>query len=135
MFLLDTCVVSEGNQTRPNANVDAWLGAQDSAVLFISAVSVGEIRFGIERLSPGKKRLDLERWFDEIVLVGFAGRVVSFDLKASLFWAHLRATYPNGKLADVQLAATALAHNLTFVTRNERDFRFDGLEVVNPWRA
>ncbi|HEX3664077.1 MAG TPA: PIN domain-containing protein [Rhizomicrobium sp.] len=135
MFLLDTCVVSEGNRARSNEDVDGWLAAQKTADMFISSVSIGEIRYGVDRLPFGKKRSDLERWFDEIVLVGFAGRVVAFDLKAALHWADIRATYPNAKLVDAQIAASAIASGLILATRNVRDFPFPNLSVFNPWQS
>jgi predicted nucleic acid-binding protein len=135
MFLLDTCVVSEGNRIHPNEDVDEWLAAQKTADLFISSISVGEIRHGVNRLPFGKKRSDLERWFDEIVLVGFGDRVVVFDLKAALHWADIRATYPNAKLVDAQIAASAIAAGLTLATRNVKDFPFPSLSVFNPWQS
>ncbi|HEX3944475.1 MAG TPA: PIN domain-containing protein [Rhizomicrobium sp.] len=135
MFLIDTCVVSEGNRVHPNEDVDDWLAAQKTADMFISAVSIGEIRYGVDRLPFGKKRSDLERWFDEIVLVGFVGRIVDFDLKAALHWADIRAAYPNAKLVDAQIAASAIVSGLTLATRNVKDFPFRSLSVFNPWQS
>ena len=135
MFLLDTCVLSEGIRPVPDVLVDAWFKAQDSYDLFISAVTAGELRFGIDRLPIGRKREGLDRWYAETVMIGFAGRVLAFDLKASSHWAVLRANNPNAKTVDTQIAATAMTHGFTLVTRNISDFAFEGLSLLNPWHT
>lgn len=135
MFLLDTCVISEGGRISPDRAVDAWFAAQDQSELFLSILSVGELHFGIERLATGRKKAGLRRWFEEAVIVGFAGRVVEFDLAAALRWGALRSKWPNAKTVDTQIAATALALGFTLVTRNIADFGFDELAVLNPWKA
>jgi predicted nucleic acid-binding protein len=133
MFLLDTCVLSEGVRQTPDADVDRWFRAQDTDVLFVSAMTAGELRYGIDRLPVGRKRDGLERWFSETILIGFAGRVLAFDLVAASHWAALRAVHPNASVVDSQIAATAIAHGFTLVTRNVKDFAFAGLSVFNPW--
>lgn len=135
MFLLDTCVLSEGVRPRPDAQVDRWFKAQDTDDLFISALTAGELRYGVDRLPVGVKREGLERWFTETILTGFAGRVLAFDLKTASQWAGLRARHPNAKTVDSQIAATAIAHGFTLVTRNIRDFAFAGLNIFNPWQS
>lgn len=134
MFLLDTCVLSEGIRPDPDAHVDVWFKAQDTNDLYISAMTAGELRFGVDRLPVGRKREGLEQWFTETVVVGFSGRVLAFDLKVASHWAGLRATHPNAKTVDSQIAAIAIAHGFTLVTRNVRDFAFEGLSVFNPWQ-
>jgi predicted nucleic acid-binding protein len=135
MYLLDTCVISEGIQPAPNPDVDKWMASQPSQLLFCSAVSVGEIRYGIDRLPSGKKRTRLEHWFEEAVTIGLSGRVLPYDMTAAMHRGHLRANYSNVHTVDSQIAATALVHGLTVVTRNEKDFAFEGLSVFNPWRS
>lgn len=135
MFLLDTCVISEGSRPKPDGAVDRWFAAQKQTELYLSAISVGELLYGIDRLDLGRRKTRLRHWFEETVVVGFAGRVLSFDLGAALKWSSLRAKYPNAKTVDSQIAATALALGLTVVTRNARDFAFDGLSVANPWKT
>lgn len=135
MFLLDTCVLSEGIRAAPDAQVDSWFKAQASNDLFISAVTAGELRYGIDRLPAGRKREGVDRWFAETVMIGFAGRVLAFDLKTSTHWAALRAANPNAKTVDTQIAATAMMHGFTLVTRNTRDFAFEGLSLLNPWQV
>jgi predicted nucleic acid-binding protein len=135
MFLLDTCVISEGRRPKPSPSVDAWFSAQKQDELFLSAVSAGEMRYGIDRLARGRKRAALVEWFEETILIGFAGRIVAFDLAAAICWGDLRSRYPNTGTADSQIAATAIAHGLTLVTRDMRDFRFGKLSLFNPWDA
>ena len=135
MLLLDTCVLSEGGKGLRHPAVDAWFAAQDQDKLFVSSVTVGEIRYGIECLPSGRKKRALEHWFEEIIITGFENRVMSFDLASALQWGDLRAKYRHAKTVDSQIAATALAYGLTLVTRNVKDFRFDGLQVLNPWES
>jgi len=135
MFLLDTCVVSEGNKPQLDRAVDAWFAAQNQNELYLSAISVGELTYGTTRLSGGRKKAELQRWLDETVIVGFAGRILDFDQASAARWGMLRAEYPGAKTVDAQIAATALTFGLTFVTRNTKDFGFRGLAVLNPWKA
>ena len=119
----------------PAVAVDRWFAAQDQSRLYLSAISVGELAYGIDRLDGGRRKSQLNAWFEETVIVGFAGRVVNFDQSIALKWAKLRSKYPNAKTVDSQIAATALAFGLTVATRNTRDFAFAGLTVFNPWEA
>ena len=135
MYLLDTCVLSEGIRPQPDENVDRWFRAQDSDVLFVSAMSAGELRYGIDRLQAGRKREALGRWFAETIVIGFAGRILAFDLSAASHWARIRSSQPNVGTVDSQIAATAIANGFTLVTRNVKDFAFSGLSVFNPWNG
>jgi toxin FitB len=134
MFLLDTCVVSEGTRPRPNEAVARWMAAQDTPKLFISAITAGELRYGVDRMPPGRESNRLHSWLEETLQKCFPGRILAFDHVIAALWGNLRAGYPNAEIADSQIAATALAHGLTLVTRNVKDFRFDGLSVINPWK-
>ena len=135
MFLLDACVISEGSKRTPSPVVDAWFSAQTQDRLYLSSVSAGEIRYGIDKLARGRKRSALEDWFEETVIVGFAGRIVDFDLAAAVCWGDLRARHPMTKLVDAQIAATALVRDFILVTRNVSDFRVADLKLLNPWEA
>ena len=132
-FLLDTCVVSEATKERRDIGVQSWLDVTAPDLLFFSAISFGELKFGVERLPKGSKRERLQVWLDEFVVNTPPQRILSIDREVALLWAGLRIRDPNCKLADCQIAATALAHGLTLVTRNVRDFAFAGLPVFNPW--
>jgi predicted nucleic acid-binding protein len=101
---------------------------------FISVLTLGELYFGVARLNNPAKERDLMHWIGAVER-RFASRIVVFDDLAARQCGYLRAKYRTATTADAQLAATALAHNLTFVTHNVKHFRFDGLKVVNPWEA
>jgi toxin FitB len=133
MFLIDTCVLSEAARPRPAPKVDRWLKERETTDLFVSAMTVGELRYGINRLAIGRRRETLDRWLSEVIVIGFADRVVAFDHVAATHWAAIRAVNPNASTVDSQIAAMALARGLTLVTRNVKDFTFAGLSVLNPW--
>jgi predicted nucleic acid-binding protein len=132
-FLLDTCVVSEATKELRDLGVQSWLEKAAPESLFLSAVTFGELKFGIERLPKGSKRDRLQKWLEAYVDETPPERILSVDRDVALLWADLRIRDPNCKLVDGQIAATAFFHGLTLVTRNVRDFRFPGLAVFNPW--
>lgn len=134
MFLLDTCVISESVKPRPDPAVDKWMQFRSPSESFISVLTLGELYFGVARLNDPVRERDLKYWIGDVER-RFASRIVVFDDLAARQWGYLRAAYRTAPTTDAQLAATALAHNLTFVTRNVKHFRFDGLKVVNPWEA
>jgi toxin FitB len=132
-FLLDTCVVSEATKEQRDAGVQAWLDVTAPDLLFFSAITFGELKFGVGRLPRGAKRERLEIWLEEFMVDTPPARIISVDRDIALLWAELRIRDPNSGFVDSQIAATALAHGLTLVTRNVRDFAFPGLAVFNPW--
>jgi toxin FitB len=132
-FLLDTCVLSQGIKGEIDRHVALRLMDIASADQFASVVSLGEIKSGIERLSEGRRKQQLTGWFEGELRPWLADRVISFDEDCAMVWASLRVRSPNAKFADSQIAATALVHGLTLVTRNVRGFTFAGLPVFNPW--
>ena len=132
-FLLDTCVLSEGIKSTPDDLVIRWIRSTPEKEQFTSAIAVAELKFGIEVMPQGRRRTQLDAWFRETLRPSLGDRVVSFDESCAMVWASLRVRSPNAKFADSQIAATALAHGLTLVTRNVRDFAFAGLPVFNPW--
>ena len=134
MFLLDTCVVSESTQAKPNAAVIQWLAEQAVELQFMSVVTLGELQFGVARLPMSTRRENLARWLGTVEQT-FAGKVLSFDDVVARRWGQLRAERPSAEVADSQIAATALVHGLTLVTRNVKEFAFEGLDVFNPWES
>lgn len=134
MFLLDTCVVSEATKARKDAAVESWLTATPVSEQYISALTIGELHFGAAKLPAGKKRRLFEDWIVEVER-DFAGKVVPLDENIAAVWGKLKAANSNSQLVDMQMAATALTYGFVFVTRNVKHFGFDGLEVVNPWKA
>jgi predicted nucleic acid-binding protein len=138
-YLLDTNIISNATKPSPSEALLAWMAEQADDDLFISALTVGEIRRGLLEMPAGKKRTLLETWFQgpDGPQALFASQVLPFDEKASLVWARLMADgkakgRPRSAL-DMIIAAIAEANGCVIVTGNERDFA--GLEFVNPLRA
>ena len=133
--VLDTCVVSELTRPAPHLQVVQWL-QRHACTAALSAVTVGEIQFGIERMPLGHKRNQLQRWFDGLCH-DFDGRILPSDENCWRSWSQLRASCqamgrPQADL-DLLIAATAVVHRLPLVTRNTRHFEDTGLVLVNPW--
>ena len=137
MFLLDTNVVSELRKAKTgkaHARVAAWATKVPAGSLYLSAITLLELEMGvlqIERRDPTQGAV-LRRWFDAHVLPAFAGRVLSVDTAVALQCARLHVP---DKLSerDAMIAATALVHGMTVVTRNVADFEPSGVPVLNPW--
>jgi toxin FitB len=136
-FLVDTNVVSETQRPRPATRVVAWLDGAGADNLFISAVSLGELAIGVSGLPRGERRSALERWLSRVVAVKYQGRILPFDADAAWLvgdpMARAKASGRPAQLPDAQIAATAVRHNLTVVTRDVGDFAAFGLPLVNPW--
>lgn len=136
-FILDTNVLSELFRPEPNAGVSRWVAAQDPQALFLTVFTIGEIRIGVQKLSPGRKRAALEAWLEEAVLPNFAGRILVFDGNAATIWASLVASdTKNGRprpTIDAMITAIALSHGMDLVTRNVRDFADCDVRLVNPF--
>jgi predicted nucleic acid-binding protein len=133
-YLLDTNVLSETSRPNPAPAVLQWLSGIPDEALFISALTLGEIRRGIERLKAGRQREHLRTWLEHELTEWFGARALPVDTAVADRWGRLLAeagrTLPS---IDSLIAATALHHELRLVTRNERDFTYGGLEVFNPW--
>jgi predicted nucleic acid-binding protein len=139
-FLLDTNVLSEFNRRgQPDRLVQHWLEAADPESLYVSVLTIGELRLGVELLPPSKRRSQLEHWLEQDLPEWFEGRVLPVDQSIAERWELLRAqAQMKGRplsVIDALLAATALQHNLTLVSRNVSDSSVVGLDLVNPWAA
>jgi len=137
MILIDTNVISELWKAEPNPDVLAWIDAQTIETLYLSAVTVAELRFGLATMQEGKRRTIYQERLEKEVLPTFAGRVLPFDLDASQAYADLMARARArgnaiGK-ADGYIAATATACHLMVATRDISPFEAVGLKIVNPW--
>jgi predicted nucleic acid-binding protein len=132
-YLFDTCVVSEAAKTLIDPGLENWLAHTPPDLKYLSVLSLAEIEFGILRMAAGQRRSKLEQWLANQTKPFFGDRLLAFDAAAASQWARLRNSNPNVSYIDGQIAATALAHGLTLVTRNVRDFAFAGLPVFNPW--
>jgi hypothetical protein len=139
MILLDTNVVSEPLKLSADAAVLAWIDAQLIETLYLSTISLAELRFGIAALPPGKRRDTLHSSLEQRILPLFTGRILPFDDAASKAYAVLRArARVEGKAiapADGYIAAIALTHGLIVATRDTGPFEAAGLTVINPWSA
>ncbi len=136
-YLLDTCAISEMVAVKPNKGVLDWFEHQPESTLYLSVVTYGEIQKGIYQLTTGKRRLQLETWFFDILAPTFHGRIINVDERLITTWAKMLAGFKNKGLTrpsfDSLIEATALQHNLILVTRNERNFRGSDVSVFNPW--
>ena len=132
MYLLDTNVVSELRRARPHGAVLDWIADVPAEQVFVSAVTVGEIQAGIEitREQDEVKAEELEAWLDK-VLVSYG--VLPMDAPAFREWARLVHRRSDTMSEDAMIAATAITHRLTVVTRNVSDFSLLGVELHNPW--
>ncbi len=134
MYLLDTNVVSELRRPRPHGAVLEWLEHVPGELLYVSAVTIGEIQAGVEitREQDEAKAEELEAWLDR-VLVSFG--VLEMDAVAFREWARLMHGRSDTLAEDTMIAATATVHRLTVVTRNVRDFAQFGVEILNPFES
>jgi len=136
-YLLDTCVISELASKQPDARVVEWVDSLPSERMYLSVITIGEIRKGIEKLQESKRKEALRSWLQDELLVRFRDRIVVLDLGALLTWGDLAAALARqGRplpAMDSLLAATALHHDFVFATRNEDDFSRTGVKLLNPW--
>lgn len=136
-YLLDTCVISELPNQRPNPKVIHWLQIQDPETLYLSFVTIGEIQKGLVKLGDSPRVLILETWFENEILKVFEKRILPVDKSVSLAWGRLcgEAERIGRKrpAIDALLAATALVHGMTLVTRNVSDMAGMGVPIFNPF--
>jgi toxin FitB len=136
-FLLDTTVVSEWMKRLPNAGVIRWLAEVDEDRVYLSVMTLAELRYGTERLSPGPRKSRLDAWLSEELPLRFEGRLLIIEATIANAWGRVMskctaAGKPIG-LMDAFFAATAEVHALTLVTRNVSDFAAAGVPLFNPW--
>lgn len=138
-FLLDTNCVSELVRAKPEPSVLEWMEAADETLLYLSVLTLGEIRKGIALLPQSRRRTHLETWLELELQPRFAGRILSVDASIADRWGLLAAEAKREgrslSAIDGLLAATAIHHNLTIVTRNVVDFANAQLPIMNPWEA
>ena len=137
-YLLDTNVISDRTRPRPDSAVAAWMGALSPGDVALSTITVGEIQTGVLKLAHGARRTFLSRWLDGISHQ-FDGRVLPVNVPVARMWGRLmdeaRRTGRAMTVPDALLLATAVVHALVLVTRNERDFRDRGADILNPWTS
>jgi predicted nucleic acid-binding protein len=134
-YLLDTNVVSELRKRNCNRNVRVFMESLQTASVFMSVISMGEIAFGIRTLKDENKKAELLAWFETQLPQKFRGRIVAIDSEVMITWGNMcadhKATLPS---PDSFIAATALTYNLTILTRNTKDFEtIQNISLLNPW--
>jgi predicted nucleic acid-binding protein len=133
-YLLDTNVLSELVRAKPNPQVLKWIDAVPNEALYISVLTLGEIRKGVEMLSEEHRKEKLRLWLEIELPQWFGERVLPINQEVSDRWGRLQSEIKNPIPAiDSLIAATALYHDLRMVTRNKKDFNYAGLQVISPW--
>ncbi|MCI5208745.1 MAG: type II toxin-antitoxin system VapC family toxin [Candidatus Electrothrix sp. ATG2] len=136
-YLLDTCVISELVKPRPNTAVIGWLARNPADRLFLSSLTIGELKRGITRLPDSKKKNRLMMWLDTL-LADYGDRILPVDRSVAEAWGIMQArAEDSGKrmsIIDGYIAATASVYQMTVVTRNEEDFSPSHQAILNPWK-
>jgi toxin FitB len=136
-FLLDTNCISELVSPKPAPRVVQWMELADEGLLYLSVLTLGEIRKGAAALQQGSRRTRLESWLEAELRARFAERILPIDAAIADRWGVLAAAARRGgktlSVIDGLLAATAIHHNLTVVTRNPGDFAGAPVQILNPW--
>jgi predicted nucleic acid-binding protein len=138
-FLIDTNCLSELVRVKPEPRVIEWMEATDEGLLYLSVLTLGEVRKGLAGLALGKRRTQIETWLEVELKARFSGRILPIDAPVADRWGSLAAQAKRRgtplPIIDGLLAATALHYNLTVVTRNAGDFTNAQVQVLNPWKA
>ncbi len=136
-YLIDTNVISEVADRQPNQRVVRWMDSQPLHDTCLSVLTLGELEKGLAMLAAGPRRAQLRQWLEVDVASAFQGRILPIDAKVARVWGEtsglLERSGRRPKVVDAQMAATAVVHRLTVVTRNVRDFEPFDVEVLNPW--
>ena len=138
-FLLDTNVVSETIKPKPEPRVVDWLETQMPADLFLAAQTIGELVRGVRKVKEVTRRERFESWIEQDLAQQFEGRVLPFDGPTAALWGRLMGDGDRAgrtpAAADAQIAAVAIHHQLTLITRNVKDFEHFDLKMLNPWQS
>lgn len=136
-YLLDTCLISELVKKRPNSGVIRWLEKVDEGRLYLSSLTIGELQRGISKLPDNPRKEQLQAWVSNDLASRFEGRILDIDVEVAKAWGILQGTgEQKGVLLpviDSLIAATAMVHKLTVVTRNTKDMERCHVKVLNPW--
>ena len=133
-YLLDTNVISEARRKSPDAGVVAWLAQRPAATLYLSVLTLGELRKGIDALADEHRRGLLQDWLEVELPAFFTGRILPVDAAVADTWGHLLAVAGRPLPSiDSLIGATAVRHGMSMVTRNAKDFAGLGIQVINPW--
>lgn len=137
-YLIDTCCISELSKPNPNKNVIQWFSDHNELDLYLSVITFGELRKGIEKLSSSKRKRRLNHWINEDLLHRFKNRALDISLAEVNQWGKVlaKAEKMGNPLPAIDglIAATALVHDFAVVTRNTKDMKASGVELINPWK-
>jgi len=137
-YLLDTCVISELIKPRPIKRVVEWVGSVNENLFFLSVLTLGEIHKGINKLPASKRRSALQEWVSNDLCQRFEERIIPISMKVAGIWGEIQGkAEKNGNkipIIDSLIAATAIANELTVVTRNVGDMEKTGVPIYNPWK-
>ncbi|WP_129632547.1 type II toxin-antitoxin system VapC family toxin [Candidatus Oscillochloris fontis] len=138
-YILDTNIISELIAKQPNPHVIDWIDQCDPQTVYLTVITIGELRKGIEKLPASTRKATLTDWLATDLLLRFEGRILALTTEVMLVWGELTGALelrgtPIAAI-DSLIAAIALHGGYTLVTRNERDFRYTGIPVINPWNA
>ena len=134
-FLIDTCALSELVKPNPSRRVSEWFNEAPAEALFVSILTLGEIRKGVENLGGGGRRAKIAVWLEAELPAWFEDRILPVDIGVADEWGRLMARLKTPVPAiDGLIAATALRHWFAIVTRNESDFAATGVKLLNPWK-
>jgi predicted nucleic acid-binding protein len=137
-YVLDTNVISELIAKQPNKNVVEWLDRLDPNTVYLTVITIGEIRKGVEKLPPSKRREAITEWLETDLLIRFQGRILDITIDVMMVWGELTGRLEKeGRLIraiDSLIAAIALHGNYCLATRNEHDFQHTGVNIINPWK-
>jgi len=136
-YLLDTNVVSETERKRPDSKVVEWLERVDARNVYLSALTIGEIKKGFSKLASGKKKAHIQNWLED-VRKRFGDRILPLTEQTFLVWGKMIAEFEQKGMVrtalDSLLEATALEHDLILVTRNVKNFQHSSVTILNPWK-
>ena len=137
-FLLDTNVISETVRPRPDQTVLDWIESQIPSDLFLAAQTMGELVRGARKVREQARREQFERWIEQDLARQFDGRILPFDVSTAALWGRLMGDGDRAgrrpSAADAQIAAAAIQHDLTLVTRNVKDFQNFDIRLLDPWQ-
>ncbi len=135
-YLIDTCALSELVAAKPDENVISWFESVPQEGLYMSVLSLGEIRKGVEKLSHGRRHSQILSWLEHDLPRWFEDRMLPIDNQVADEWGRLQSKVERTLPAiDSLIAATALFHRLVIVTRNVKDFDLPDVDVLNPWKS
>ena len=136
-YLLDTCFLSELRKLKPHKSVLDWFENVDEGSLFLSALTIGELYYGITLLPDGKQKKEINAWLKQIEN-SYADLIIPVDEKVAARWGEMRALLQSSgitiNVVDGLLAATCKVYGLSLVTRNDKDFKNTGINILNPWK-